>query len=200
MPYSFETIACITLKPQSTLGQPTSPPKIVKLDSPAAVVMTTFKSVHPITTRPEVAIDAALKKMKTTGVRLLFVMNDAEQIIGLVTAKDIMGERPIQITQQTQAPRAEITVAAVMTPQPDICALDALAVRDARVGDIIETLRAQERQHALVVKTDKDANATRSACFPPARSASLASVTPEVHPPARWPRWWADCLGQHQVL
>jgi len=185
MPYSFETITCVTLEPQSTLGHPTTPRELVKLDSPAAVVMTNFKVVHPITTRPEVAIDVALKKMKTTGIRLLFVMNDAEQIIGLITAKDIMGERPIQITQQMQVPRADITVAAVMTPQPDICALDAQVVRDARVGDIIETLRKQGRQHALVVKTDK---ATQSQCVIGMFSTSQidkllgCNVTTEMHP------------------
>ena len=185
MPYSFETIACVTLEPQSILEHPTTPREIVKLDSPAAAVMTSFKVVHPITTRPEVAIDVALKKMKTTGIRLLFVVNDADQIIGLVTAKDIMGERPILITQQMQVPRADITVAAVMTPQPDICAFDAQAVRDARVGDIIETLRKQQRQHALVVKTDK---ATQSQCVIGMFSTSQIdkllgnNVTPEVHP------------------
>ena len=185
MPYSFNAIPCVTLKPQSTLGHPTTPPEIVKLDSPAAVVMTTFKVVHPVTTRPEVAIDAALKKMKTTGVRLLFVTNDADQIIGLVTAKDIMGEKPIQISQETQAPRAEITVAAVMTPQPDICALDAQIVRDARVGDIIETLRKQGRQHALVVKTDKATQSQRViGMFSTSQISKLLgyNVTPEVHP------------------
>ena len=185
MPYPFNTVTCVTLKPHSTLGHPSAPPKIVKLESPASVVMTTFKAVHPVTTRPEVAIDAALKKMKTTGVRLLFVMNDAEQIIGLVTAKDIMGERPILITQQTRMPRTDITVAAVMTPQPDICALDAQAVRDARVGDIIETLRAQERQHALVVMTDKATQSQRViGMFSTSQISKLLgyNVTPEVHP------------------
>ena len=155
MPYSYAAVPCLTLKPQSTLAHPTTPPEIVKLGSPAVSVMTTFKVVHPVTTRADVGIDAALNKMKTAGVRLLFVVNDSEAIIGLVTAKDIMGERPIKITQQTRMPRAEITVAMVMTPQGDICALDAYIVRDARVGDIVETLSAQHRQHALVVKTDK---------------------------------------------
>jgi CBS-domain-containing membrane protein len=185
MPYSFETIRCITLKPQSTLGHPTAPQEIVKPDSPAAMVMTSFKVVHPITTRPEVAIDVALMKMKTTGVRLLFVMNDADQIIGLVTAKDIMGERPILITQKMQVPRADITVAAVMTPQPDICALDAQAVRDARVGDIIETLNAQARQHALVVETDKTTQSQRViGMFSTSQISKLLgyNVTPEVRP------------------
>lgn len=185
MPYSFETIRCVTLKPQSTLGHPTTAPEILKPESPAMAVMTSFKTVHPITTRPEVAIDIALMKMKTAGVRLLFVMNDAGQIIGLVTAKDIMGERPIQITQQTRALRAEITVAMVMTPQPDICALDALAVRDARVGDIIATLNTQNRQHALVVETDV---ATQTQCvigmFSTSQIGKLLGydVTPEVRP------------------
>jgi CBS domain containing-hemolysin-like protein len=185
MPYSYETIKCISLKPQSTLGHPTAPPEMVKLDSPAAAVMTSFKTVHPITTIPEVPIDVALKKMKTAGVRLLFVMNNADQIIGLVTAKDIMGERPIQITRQMRVPRADITVAAVMTPQPDICALDALAVRDARVGDIVETLNAQNRQHALVVETDKATQAQRViGMFSTSQISKLLgyNVTPEVSP------------------
>jgi len=185
MPYSYETIKCISLKPQSTLGHPTAPPEMVKLDSPAAAVMTSFKTVHPITTIPEVPIDVALKKMKTAGVRLLFVMNNADQIIGLVTAKDIMGERPIQITRQMRVPRADITVAAVMTPQPDICALDALAVRDARVGDIVETLNAQNRQHALVVETDKDTQSQRViGMFSTSQISKLLgyNVTPEVSP------------------
>jgi len=185
MPYSYETIKCISLKPQSTVGHPTAPLEMVKLDSPAAAVMTSFKTVHPITTIPEVPIDVALKKMKTAGVRLLFVMNNADQIIGLVTAKDIMGERPIQITRQMRVPRADITVAAVMTPQPDICALDALAVRDARVGDIVETLNAQNRQHALVVETDKDTQSQRViGMFSTSQISKLLgyNVTPEVSP------------------
>jgi len=185
MPDTFETIRCVTLKPQSTLAHPPTPPELVKLVSPAPTVMTRFDVVHPIFTRPEVAIDAALEKMKTSGVRLLFVMNDAGQIVGLVTAKDIMGERPIQITQQMRVPRADITVAAVMTPQPDICALDAQAVRDARVGDVIETLRVQERQHALVVETDKATQSQRViGMFSTTRISRLLDYneTPAVHP------------------
>jgi CBS-domain-containing membrane protein len=117
--------------------------------------------VHPVTVHPEANIDAALNKMKTAGVRLLFVMNEVDEIVGLVTAKDIMGERPIKITQQTRVPRADITVAAVMTPQPEICVFDARQVRDARVGDVVESLRRLERQHALVVKIDKATQAQR---------------------------------------
>jgi len=185
MPYSFETVTCVTLKPQSTVAQPATEVEIVKPDSPATRVMTNFKVVHPVTTRSEIPIDIALKKMKTAGVRLLFVLDEAEQIIGLITAKDIMGERPIQITQQTQTPRADITVALVMTPQPDICVLEAKAVREARVGDIIKTLRTQESQHVLVVETDPATKAQRViGMFSTSQISKQLGyiVTPEAHP------------------
>ncbi len=72
MPYSFETLRCVALKPQSTLAHPATPPELVKHDSPATAVMTSFDVVHPITTNPDVPIDKALNKMKTSGIRLLF--------------------------------------------------------------------------------------------------------------------------------
>jgi CBS-domain-containing membrane protein len=134
---------------------------MVRLESPAMMVMTDFRSVHPVTTYPEIGIDDALNKMKTAGVRLLFVLNAADEIVGLVTAKDIMGEKPIKITQQARVPRAQIRVSAVMTAQPDIQVLEMMRVRIAQVGDIVETLRAAGRQHALVVEADNATGAQR---------------------------------------
>ncbi len=153
MSSAFTALPFLPLPPRVSFGE-TKAPDIVHLDSPALAVMTDFKVVPPVTTHPGVAIDDALNKMKTAGVRLLFVMNDAGEILGVVTANDIMGEKPIQITQQARVPRSRITVAAVMTAQPDLRVLDAARVATARVGDIVETLRAFERQHVLVVNTD----------------------------------------------
>jgi CBS-domain-containing membrane protein len=121
--------------------------------------MTDFTNVNPVTIRAEVTIDEALKKMKTAGVRLLFVTDDADRIIGLITAKDIMGERPIKFAQQTRLPRSAITVAMMMRAQPDIQVIDMARVREAQVGDIVATLNALGRQHALVVSIDPDTGA-----------------------------------------
>jgi CBS domain-containing protein len=150
---AFTALTFQPLPPRTSFGD-TKLPDFVHLDSPALTVMTDFTIVHPVTTRPGIAIDDALSKMKTAGVRLLLVLNDADEILGVVTANDIMGEKPIQITQKTRVPRCRITVAAVMTPQPELRVLDAARVATARVGDIVETLRVFERQHVLVVNTD----------------------------------------------
>jgi len=154
MNHPFAVLPDLPLRPRSTFGPTTRPLTLVHLDSPATAVMTDFASVTPVTVTPQTPIDVALRKMKTAGVRLLFVVNDIDEIIGLITATDILGERPIKFTQQSRVPRAGIAVAAIMTAQSDIQVLDAARVETALVGDIVTTLHALERQHALVAKID----------------------------------------------
>lgn len=185
MNHPFAVLPGLTLKPKSTFGSQTKPLEIVHLDSPALAVMTDFRSVNPVTTRAEVPIDDALKKMKTAGVRLLFVVNDADEIIGLITAKDIMGERPIKVTEQHRVPRSAITVGMLMRAQPDVQVIDIERVRKAQVGDVVATLRALERQHALVVEIDPASGAhSVVGMFSTSHISKLVGrdVTEDVHP------------------
>jgi CBS domain containing-hemolysin-like protein len=185
MNFPFAVLPGLPLQPRSSFGRQTKPLEIIHLDSPALAVMTDFKTVYPVTVHPDVAIDDALRKMKTAGVRLLFVMNDADEVIGLVTAKDIMGERPITIIEQKRVPRSAVTVAAIMTPQPDIQVLDIARVRRAQVGDIVETLRTLERQHALVAEIDAATGAQRVVgMFSTSQISKLLDrdVTEDLHP------------------
>jgi CBS domain-containing protein len=151
----FAPLSRIGLRPRTTFVRPPQPPELIHLDSPALTVMTDFKFVHPVTVAPSVPIDEALAKMKTAGVRLLLVANEAGEIIGLITANDILGERPIKILEETRVQRTAIMVETIMTPQAEILVLNMLSVRNAQVGHIIETLRALERQHVLVVEVDE---------------------------------------------
>lgn len=160
MNYAFDVLPSIPLKPGASFGAETKLFEWARRDSPAIAAMTDFRSVPLITIDAEVSIDRALEKMKTAGVRLLFVLDDVYEIIGLITAKDILGERPITFTQQTRIPHSDITVAAIMTPQRDIEVLDVVSVQKAMVGDIVATLRALRRQHALVAKIDEKTQKT----------------------------------------
>jgi CBS domain-containing protein len=160
MDYGFNVLPSIPLKTGASFGAETKLFEWARSDSPAIAAMTDFRSVPPITIDAEVSIDRALEKMKTAGVRLLFVLNDVYEIIGLITAKDVLGERPITLTQQTRIPHSDITVAAIMTPQSDIEVLDVVSVQRATVGDIVATLHALRRQHALVAKIDEKTQQT----------------------------------------
>ena len=118
--------------------------------------MTDFTHVRPLTTNPEMLVDHALEKMKTRSVRLLLVHGKDDSVIGLITATDILGEKPIQLVRETGTHRSELTVAMLMTPLNAIEVLSMTAVRNARVGHIVATLRELERQHMLVVEEDPD--------------------------------------------
>jgi len=161
MKADFAALSNIHLAPRTSFVRPPELPEIVHLDSPATDVMTDFRFVKPVTVEPRVPIDDALEKMKRAGVRLLLVTDDRDDIIGLVTARDIMGEKPIKIVQESRAPRAEIRVEQVMTPQARITGLNMVSVRNARVGHIVETARQLERQHVLVLEVDDESGLQR---------------------------------------
>lgn len=146
----------IPLEPGTTYRSPPAPPDWVRLDDPALSVFTDFEKVLPRTVRPDTAIDNALEQMKEQGVRLLLVTDDNEVIAGIITARDIQGEKPIRVTEETRVPRANIRVRDIMTPQPEIPVLNMISVEPATVGHILATLQALERQHVLVVEIDNE--------------------------------------------
>ena len=162
MAHEYSPRFSIPLAPNTKFRFPPQPPPapdLLHLDDSAMHVMTDFHYATPRTVTREVQIDAALEHMKTAGVRLLLVIDDDDNVIGIITAKDIQGEKPIRLMEQTRIDRADMTVSAIMTPQPDIPVLPMLSVRDAQIGHIVETLNTLERQHILVVDTEPESGA-----------------------------------------
>ena len=158
---AFATLSHIPLKPGTHFEHPPELPRLVHLDSPALEVMTDFRVVHALTIAATASIDEALEKMKVRGVRLLLVTADDGAIVGLITAKDIQGEKPIKLARTSRIAHSAITVGEVMTPQDSIEVLNMLSVRNAQVGHIVATLKALARQHALVVQVDPETKEQR---------------------------------------
>lgn len=125
----------------------------VTLDSPAIAVMTDFRRVRAVSIDAHASIDMALAVMRYAQVRLLLVTSGDDRLSGLITARDIEGEKPIRIARDTGQSHKDITVGAVMTPRASITALPLISVERWRVGHIVATLRYLERQHTLVVDT-----------------------------------------------
>lgn len=161
MSQSYVSLSHMPLASGSPIVRPAALPGRVRMDSPATEVMTDFDSVWAVTTSPEVSADIALETMKREGVRLLLVTGDDDTVIGLVTATDILGDKPIRIARESGVARAEITVAQIMTPQSAIQVLNMVNVRNAQVGHIVATLHSLERQHAVVVDVDQETSRHR---------------------------------------
>ena len=133
-------------------------PDKVTLDSPAIMTMTDLRQVAALTVEPHVSIEWALERMRVGGVRLLLVTNHDDDVVGLITANDIQGHKPLQLLQEMRVRRAEIRVRDIMTPKSelDCIALDEVMV--ASVGHVLETLRRVGRHHALVCECDGISN------------------------------------------
>jgi CBS domain-containing protein len=128
---------------------------MVHANDPAIRVMTDFREVTPVTIEPGMNISAALSKMRSAGVRLLLVPDSEDNIIGIITATDIQGERPLKLAQDLGVSHHDIHVDMLMTPLDEVMAMDMVTVRNARVGHIINTLRKLERHHLLVVEGNR---------------------------------------------
>ena len=132
----------------------------VEVESPALHVMTDLARVSPATIRPQAPLAGANQFMITRGVRLLLVVDANETVVGVITATDVLGERPMVVATGRGLRRDELTVADVMTPAEQVQVVDLADVQGARVGHVLEMLRRAGRQHALVVDFDQ---------MPPAR-------------------------------
>lgn len=126
-------------------------PDQVTTDDPALSVMTDLSRVTAYATELATPLSKALEIMVKRGVRLLLVQDADRQIIGLITSRDIEGEKPDRILTKAGGAWEDLLVADIMTLKPKLEVLLMEDVAKARVGDIIATLRQINRQHAMVL-------------------------------------------------
>ena len=127
-------------------------PERVGLENPALDVMTDFRRLTAFIATPGDTITQAEERMIRRKVRLLFVMDTLDRVAGLITSTDIQGEKPLKIVQSRGIRRDEVLVADIMTPVDRLEAVDFDDIAHARVGHVLETLKARGRQHALVIE------------------------------------------------
>ncbi|TCJ13611.1 CBS domain-containing protein [Parasulfuritortus cantonensis] len=128
----------------------------VTMEQSATAVMTDFAVVTAQTILPLESIEAARTKMIHHGVRLLLVTDDQQQILGLITASDLTSERPMRVIQTQGIRHADVLVKDIMTPREKLEVICMDDLQKAKVGDVVSTLQAKGRQHALVVERQAD--------------------------------------------
>ena len=133
----------------------------VKVDDPAIIVMTDFKRITAIQIESTASIENANAKMIICGVRLLFVTDAGNNIIGLITSNDILGVKPVNYIREHGGSRDEIIVLDIMTRNDDLDSVQIEEVARGCVGDIVETLKACDRHHILVTESTEDGMSIR---------------------------------------
>jgi len=147
----YAALTLAPLAPGARIAHPNAPGRVT-LDDPAFAVMTDLREVSAATTSPEEPIDSAHAVMIRRGVRLLFVLDAQSSVVGILTATDLLGVKPMQFMQSRGVTHAEVQVRDIMTPASRLDALALLDVAQMRVGHIVATLKAVRRQHLTVAE------------------------------------------------
>jgi CBS domain-containing protein len=149
----YKPLKPIPLKAGTTCRCPCEYPSIA-VDSPAIDVMTDFQRSAPINVRADHTLTQATNLMVSRSIRLLFVVDADDAIIGVITARDTMGERPIKLLRERGGKHGDLRVEDVMTPLAMLEGLPIDEVLRAEVGHVLATLKQIGRQHALVLEFD----------------------------------------------
>jgi CBS-domain-containing membrane protein len=162
----FETLKSSHLKTGSSFRRPTQAlPPHVSLSDPALSVMTDLSKVSVVVARSNASMDSANAKMIRYGVRMLLVLDGNDQVAGLLTASDVLGEKPMRFLQNMGGTHADIMVRDIMTTQRELEVVKLEDVKGAEVGQIVATLKKSGRQHALVAEEGADGKQTVCGIF-----------------------------------
>lgn len=148
--------------PIHTLSAPSLPvpgadPWHAQPGDPALAVMTDFRDRHSVTVEGASAIDAALEHMKHAGVRSALVVDGAaHRVIGLVTAYDISGEKPMSHMRLVGSKRHEVLVRDIMAPTAEWQVANFEDIERATVADVAELFEHTGLTHLPVVETRAD--------------------------------------------
>lgn len=126
-------------------------PARVTMESPALEVMTDLSRVSAVSIAASASVAEANGYMIARGVRSLFVVA-GEEVAGLLTATDVLGERSMRVAQERGMSRRDLVVTDVMTPLHELEAFALWDVRMAKVGQIVTSLQRVSRHHALVAE------------------------------------------------
>ena len=147
----YSPLTLVKVPAASRVAEP-APPERVGLDDPAFSVMTDLRTVRAATTTPSELMTRAHAQMIQRGVRLLFVIDREGGIAGVITATDLLGEKPLRFSQTNGVPHGEIQVSDIMTPASMLDAIPLQEVAQMRVGHIVATHKAVRRQHLMVTE------------------------------------------------
>lgn len=179
---SYQALATRTpLSGRVHLCRPAQDQPPTTLESPAILAMTDLTRVTAAVALPGMTVEEANRYMIRRGVRMLMVLDEQELLVGIVTATDFLGEKPVTLARERGVRHSDILVADVMTPASRLDAFDLEAVQGACVGNVVASLQRTRRHHALVTQRNIDGGLEVRGIF------SLSQIARQLGTPLQLP-------------
>jgi CBS domain containing-hemolysin-like protein len=128
------------------------------LNDPATDVFTDLRVAPGVVVPAAEPLEETRRLMQLAGVRMAFVVDAAERVIGLVVLADLQGERPTLEARSRSATVRDLAVTDVMTPVPLWDAVDVGSIAKARIGHVVATFRATGQRYLIVTEEQRDSH------------------------------------------
>jgi hypothetical protein len=122
------------------------------LTDPAMKHLTDLRRGACVKVDPRDAIAPTLHVMQRAGVHMAFVSGVRGELVGLVTANDLQGERPMLRAMSDHVSVEELTLEQLMSPLSQWQVVDAWQVEHCRLGNVAATMRRHGLPYLLVVE------------------------------------------------
>jgi len=126
------------------------------LNDPAIDVFTDLRVAPGVIVPATEPLADTRRLMQLAGVRMAFVVDAAERVIGLVVLADLQGERPTLEARTRSAAVRDLSVADVMTRVAQWSAVDIGPVTRARIGHVVATFQATGQRYLIVTEQSRD--------------------------------------------
>jgi CBS domain-containing protein len=167
---------------ESSLAAPKRGDWQVQATDPARSAMTDFREHGMVTVVGSQQIDAALETMRHAGVRSAFVTDaDKKFILGLITAYDIMGEKPLAFLQSGGGTRDEVVVVDIMEPISSWQVARFADVERATVSSVLDTFQKHGGTHLAVVEEEPGQGLRLRGIFSSAKLLRLTEKSRAAH-------------------
>ncbi len=123
--------------------------EVVSLDSPASEIFTDFAHSRPIVIEDYLTVTEARAFMRRAHVKLTLVVDNNNRFLGVLSYADLTGERFQQLIGRGIA-QQDINVKDVMIHREELRAVAFEDLADASIGNVVQTLKQEHRQHFLV--------------------------------------------------
>lgn len=128
-------------------------PWYVRATDPAMSVMIDYRTRSSVTVSETARLDNALEHMKHAGVKCAFVIDEKKTVIGMITAHDMLGEKPQQHMHFTGATHDDVLVKDIMQKISDWRVADIKDIEQSTVGDVWEAFNETRMTHLPVMET-----------------------------------------------
>ncbi|UTF59548.1 CBS domain-containing protein [Gilvimarinus sp. DA14] len=124
--------------------------------SPAEKVFIDFDSRQPMVIDQTVSVDDAAYLMRITHSKIKLVVGRNNQLLGIVSVRDIESVKVLATASAMGVARADLTVKDIMTPTVRLQGIYRKVMERARVSDLVEVLEFEGASYLLVLEDNEE--------------------------------------------